>query len=620
MSDYTPDDAPPVQFPSIWQQAANVGRAVVKHATSGFAQATDDIKAQRLAICRSCYFDRNGRCGSCGCRLDYKASWATSQCPEGKWPGDIPKQIARADEIAAKWIDRRPLRWACAITTAPRSPSTLERSALSLQATGFEPLLCAEPGTEIPPLLDRLPRIVRAERLGAFGNWIQTLRDLLENFPDAEALLIAQDDVIYAPDLKRFLEHDLWPANDVGCVSIYSPDKAGYEDASGPQGCRPVDSRWLIGACALVFPRDVARQIVDHELATNWRGRAKGEVIEPTEKKAVDTFVGHVLAELNRRPYFYNPSFAQHIADRSTLGHGGATGIRRSGTFAGEDVSPFSLLAGSIPAKRFNLDGTTRGRGWTPSGRPVTVVIPAKDCLDLTSLCLQHLALYRDDVPLRVVYVDNGSAPGTVEQLEELARSIDLPFRAIRNETNLGYTKAVNQGMVGASRTHILLLNNDCFVGPGCLRNMLRHLETTPHTASVGPLTTDGGHQSLHLDGLRQMAGLPAGELPERDPVAMAALCTRRESVPQQMLAFFCTMLHADAFAKVGFLLDVPEFESGLAADDEWCERAAKYGLVNRLVFDAFALHLHSESFRRLGIDRRSLQKVAIQKLYETRG
>jgi GT2 family glycosyltransferase len=70
--------------------------------------------------------------------------------------------------------------------------------------------------------------------------------------------------------------------------------------------------------------------------------------------------------------------------------------------------------------------------------------------------------------------------------------------------------------------------------------------------------------------------------------------------------------LRRDALARYGGL--DPRFPSGLAADDEWCFRVRNHGREVRVVLNAYATHLHRSSFKRLDIDRNSLQQEA-QKL-----
>ncbi len=98
-------------------------------------------------------------------------------------------------------------------------------------------------------------------------------------------------------------------------------------------------------------------------------------------------------------------------------------------------------------------------------------------------------------------------------------------------------------------------------------------------------------------------------DVDESDPYAMETLFTERRAVSRFMLPFFCTLLAPEALAKFGLLDE--SYESGLGVDDLWCERVSDNGWGTFLALDAFACHLHSESFRRLGINRAKLQREA---------
>jgi hypothetical protein len=64
--------------------------AAVQHVAAGSPVATPEVKASRLAICRThaCGFFRVGNRygqGGCGCYLEVKAEWADQSCPARKW-------------------------------------------------------------------------------------------------------------------------------------------------------------------------------------------------------------------------------------------------------------------------------------------------------------------------------------------------------------------------------------------------------------------------------------------------------------------------------------------------------------------------------------------------------
>jgi len=547
----------------------------------------------------------------------------------------VPDPQSEAPPVtpAIDWLPRHVTRWAVGVTTAPRLVPTLARCVASIQAAGWSDLrIFAEPGSDLKGLGAGAEVIQRTERLGAFRNFVASMRELLAEHSKAQAILLFQDDVILCREVRDFLERDLWPSPKTGVISIYTPNHKVYapEDV---KGCRWINSKWLIGACALAFPRHVAEAIVAHPLAKNWRGAAKGSQPVPHLKKAVDCYVGHAVAELNLRAYYYNPSMVQHIATTSAIGHGGANGKRRSGTFPGETHRAIELYKNHRPETRWNLPGKTRRHSEDDKPLPaitaaavrrisivpradISVVIPACGSPDLTTRCLTHLASY-GEVSMKITVVDNGSKLEELQAVELHAAGLGLDLVTIRNRENLGFTPAVNQGLELSAGRHVLLLNNDCFVGPGCLPAMLRHLESAPKIAATGPLTGDQGFLSLRRQDRKQEAGFCCGRpMPDlKDPVAAAAALTVRGSKPLFMLPFFCTLLHRDAVSDVGFLDNSPEYSAGLGADDDWCVRARRKGWKLLVCFDAYAAHLHKESFRRLGIDRRALQNVAMTKL-----
>ena len=486
-------------------------------------------------------------------------------------------------------LPRHVTRFAVGITSAPRPRPTLARCVASVIGAGFAPTVYAEPGTDLTGV--SCPVVVRPERLGCWRNYVQTLRDLLAAEPRAQAIVIFQDDIVVAQRTREFLEHDLWPSDRTGVVSLYSPDFKLYE-AREKTGWKRIHSQWLMGACAMVYPREVAEALSRH---TTWRGGAKRTIKDPAKWKAVDTWIGHAVHAEKRHAYYPNPSLCQHIAETSSIGHGGNNSLRRgrhfrrSGKFAGEAITPFDLFP-DHPAVRFNGDGGLR------LAEPLSVVIPAWNCFDLTKRCLQALAANAGVEPLDVIYVDNGSEPGVVDQVHNLATALRLPLRMITFPENRGFCPAANAGMA-AARGDVLLLNNDCYIHPGCLPAMLRHMLSDPKVASVGPLTADHGSQSIkrHPDLAKQRG--------------------QRKSLTRNMVVGFCQLKRKEALQQIGLLDD--NLPHGLGTDDDWCHRARAAGWKVLLALDAFADHDHKSTFRRSGQDRKALQREAVSYLKE---
>lgn len=231
-------------------------------------------------------------------------------------------------------------------------------------------------------------------------------------------------------------------------------------------------------------------------------------------------------------------------------------------------------------------------------GEPITVVIVAFNCADLVHECLEHLRDYCT-VPFRVILVDNASS-------ESMPTVDGLDVTVIRNETNRGWTAAANQGIAQAGGTHVLMLNSDCNVGPGCVEKLMECL-SGERVAVAAPMTGDGHNGPQSLVRGRRVSHNAA------DGAKHVAESGKRFT--SHTLAFFCALLHRDAIHEIGNLDERPAFASGLGADDEWCHRAIKNGWSCWVVGDAFAQHYGSSSFTRNGIDRRAAQAVAVQEL-----
>jgi len=102
----TSDDGPPallcsLPFAKEKDQAINTVPFATKvknfissaseHINNGAKLCTDEQIDHRYSICNSCEFFVNSSCNKCGCpivrnkRFISKLSWASSECPVGKW-------------------------------------------------------------------------------------------------------------------------------------------------------------------------------------------------------------------------------------------------------------------------------------------------------------------------------------------------------------------------------------------------------------------------------------------------------------------------------------------------------------------------------------------------------
>ena len=86
----------------------NFANDVVDYAKAGAPHVSKKQYDYRLKTCNSCeHLQKDSmRCGSCGCLVEHKAKWGTSNCPEKKWPqiliGRDGKKIKVGAQAAAQ--------------------------------------------------------------------------------------------------------------------------------------------------------------------------------------------------------------------------------------------------------------------------------------------------------------------------------------------------------------------------------------------------------------------------------------------------------------------------------------------------------------------------------------
>jgi len=170
--------------------------------------------------------------------------------------------------------------------------------------------------------------------------------------------------------------------------------------------------------------------------------------------------------------------------------------------------------------------------------------------------------------------VDNGSDAKELKVVEEELGNHD--YLLLRNVRNVGFVKAVNQGLSMANSPYIVLLNNDTKVVPEWIEKLKFPLEWDSRIAACGPVTT-----ATDCWQGREKLGEGYRVLP-----------------PSAMLAFFCVMLKKEAVDKVGLLDE--NFGVGLADDDDYCHRLKQAGYTLALAQSLLIPHYHRTTFKSL--------------------
>ena len=95
--------------PSMGQMLKNFASEVVEYAKAGAPHVSEKQYNYRLKTCNECpsLKRESMRCGECGCMIEHKAKWATSNCPSKKLPqviiGKDGKKVKVGRPAAKKW-------------------------------------------------------------------------------------------------------------------------------------------------------------------------------------------------------------------------------------------------------------------------------------------------------------------------------------------------------------------------------------------------------------------------------------------------------------------------------------------------------------------------------------
>lgn len=112
----------------------------------------------------------------------------------------------------------------------------------------------------------------------------------------------------------------------------------------------------------------------------------------------------------------------------------------------------------------------------------VSIIIPVFNKVDYTMKCMQSIESTVDASSCEIIVVDNSSIDNTGEFLKSLKEKIVV----IRNDINMGFAKACNQGAINARGKYLLFLNNDTVCLGNWLEEMIAQMETDARTGIVG--------------------------------------------------------------------------------------------------------------------------------------
>lgn len=226
-------------------------------------------------------------------------------------------------------------------------------------------------------------------------------------------------------------------------------------------------------------------------------------------------------------------------------------------------------------------------------GCSITIVMPIFDGGDHVRRAIEAVLAETRLPDVELLLVDDASTdPDLVRDLERYARLDGVTV--VRNATNLGFTKSVNRGFEHAlaGSRDVVVLNSDTRVGPGFLEALVLAAYAAPDVATATALSDSAGAFSTPAPGANDtLCRVPLERVTR---LSRLAASTPVWEVPTGN--GFCMYVRADALAAVG-LFDDARFPRGYGEENDFCMRAAAYGLRHVVALGAYVHHVNAVSF-----------------------
>jgi len=242
----------------------------------------------------------------------------------------------------------------------------------------------------------------------------------------------------------------------------------------------------------------------------------------------------------------------------------------------------------------------------------VSIVIVSYNTREFLRACLASVSDHYPDSLSRVTVVDNDSSDGTVKTIRAEFPEVAI----IENPANLGYAKAVNQGIGASDTPYVLVLNPDIEVREGSVENMVRFMDSHPDAGIAGArlVYPDGTLQPS----CRTFYTLPVvllrrtliGKLfPNAGAVREHLMLDwdHRSSRAVDWVIGASMMVRREAFERVG---GMDERFFLYLEDVDWCSRMQKHGYKVYYVADAEMKHHHRRESAKLLPDRKLMAHV----------
>jgi GT2 family glycosyltransferase len=218
-----------------------------------------------------------------------------------------------------------------------------------------------------------------------------------------------------------------------------------------------------------------------------------------------------------------------------------------------------------------------------------SIIVPNRDRAYLTRLSAIAAASSHIDVPFEIICMDNGSS---LECKDTLGRA-EVPMRVVELGSNKGFAEACNAGAKEARGDYVVFLNNDAFLRPGTIDELLATFAANPDCGAAGPVM-------LNIDDSLQEAGCSIQ--PDGFPIrhgredANFDLPFLPRFRPVDYVSGACLMVHRDEFLGMGGFQT--KYSPAYYEDTDFCLRLLLRGKRVYLAARASCYHIENATSR----------------------
>ncbi|MBI4121850.1 MAG: glycosyltransferase family 2 protein [Parcubacteria group bacterium] len=238
----------------------------------------------------------------------------------------------------------------------------------------------------------------------------------------------------------------------------------------------------------------------------------------------------------------------------------------------------------------------------------LSIIIVAWNSEPWLRRCLRSIFTETSDLTYEIIVVDNASS----DRSAQVAMNEFNNVQVIRNQANLGFATAVNQGLAGASGRYVCLLNPDTEITDHALARMVEAMDSDQSIGVMGPhiLNENGSTQASvrrFPTGKDQAMILSKLHLLFPDTAALSRYLWRgfdyRRSQDVDQVMGACFMIRREVLDAIGpldgkFFIWFEDVDYCLRVKEQTTYRIAYYS-------QAHVIHFGGDSFQKVSVGKK---------------